>query len=406
MDTVLQAAARALSAFDPLAALRWIALREDPDALALRGIAAAQLSDYATARKLLGRAARAFEATDPTARARCLAAQGEVALASRDLKAAGVALTAASAELTRLGDHENALFVQLQLIRRLVLLGEVRSATQAHRAIGLRGASPKLSALAHLVGADIALRSLNSRAARACLSRARKAASAAGIASLNDEIEVTERELSAPAARVVEAGTERLIGLDEVENILRSKAFLVDACRRLIRSGNAIVPLVTRPVLLALAVSLGSAAPGDTLRETLAATAFGARRLNESTRVRLRVEIGRLRRMLVDLASVDATSAGFALRPHDDARVLVLLPPTSSEASAVMSLLRAGESWSTSALAAAMGASQRTVQRALIALRDEERVEGIGRGRTQRWIARPKEGFATALLLVSRAPNG
>jgi DNA-binding transcriptional ArsR family regulator len=204
----------------------------------------------------------------------------------------------------------------------------------------------------------------------------------------------------------VQAGVERPVRLDEVAQILRSKQLVVDACRRTIRRGDAIGSLVTRPVLRALGVALASADPAGATRESLAEGAFGARRMNESTRARLRVEIGRLRRAIAGLAEVEPTGRGYALRPRRDARVVVLLPPAPGEASALLALLRGGESWSTSALATAMGSSQRTVQRALVALRDEGRVEVTGRGRSQRWVARPPEGFATTLLLVTRGPNG
>jgi hypothetical protein len=406
MDPALGAAARALSAFDPLAALKRVALRDDAEALALRGVAMAQLGDYGAARKLLGRAARAFGRSDARARARCLAAQGDVALACRDVTEAGRALDAALIELDAQGDRLNALFVRLQRVRRLVLVGAVGEAAAMHGSLDLEGAPPRLRALADLVGADIAVRSLDPRGARAALARARRAARAARISSLSDEVERAARELDAPVARVVQAGAERLVGLDEVEGILRSRDLVVDACRRTMRAGGATVSLVTRPVLVALAVTLASALPGDATREALARAAFGSRRVTDSTRARLRVEIGRLRRTIAGLASVEASGQGYALRPRRRARVVVLLPPAPGEASALLALLRGGESWSTSALATALATSQRTVQRALTALRDEGRVEGIGRGRAQRWVARPPEGFATTLLLVVRGSSG
>jgi hypothetical protein len=161
------------------------------------------------------------------------------------------------------------------------------------------------------------------------------------------------------------------------------------------------VRLVTRPVLLALAVALGTASPGDVPRNALAEQAFGVRRENESVRARLRVEIGRLRRELRAVARVFSTDRGYALSPRNVTRVTVLLPPAPGDASAIVALLRSGESWTTSALAAALGIGQRTVQRALLALRDAGRVEGIGHGRSQRWIARAPQQFATNLLLVA-----
>jgi tetratricopeptide (TPR) repeat protein len=406
MDPALGAAALALAAFDPLAALKRVALRDDPEALALRGIAMAQLGDHGAARRLLGRAARAPGWSDPRTRARCLAAQGEVALACHDVAEAERAFDAALRELDAQGDHLNALFVRLQRVRRLVLVGEVGAAASVLLALDLTGAPPRLRALADLVGADIAVRKLDPRGARASLARAGRAAQDAAIPSLTDEVERAARELAAPVARAVQAGVERPVGLDEVEEILRSGELVIDACRRSIGLGDALVSLVTRPVLLALAVVLASAAPAGATREALAAAAFGSRRVTDSTRARLRVEIGRLRRALAELAELVPTAPGYALRARGGARVVVLLPPAPGEASALLALLRGGESWSTSALAAATGKSQRTVQRALTALRAEGRVEGLGRGRAQRWVARPPEGFATTLLLLMRGPTG
>ena len=419
MDPALEAAARALSAFAPLAALRLVALRDDPQALALRGVAMAQLGDYGAARSLLVRAARALEGVDPVGRARCLAALGELALARRDLGEAQRSLDEAATALDATGDRANGVFVRLQHVRRLVLGGSLGEAATLHRSLDLTDAAPRIRALFELIGADIAVRALDPRAARASLVRARRFGKVAAIPSLGDEIERAARELDSPVARVVREGEEHLATLDQVDAILRADDLVVDACRRTIREGGAVVSLVTRPVLLALALTLARAYPATATREALAEAAFGARRVTESVRVRLRVEIGRLRRAIAALADVvpiaQASSVaedraarvvaggGYALRPRGAAGVVVLLPPAEGEASALLALLRGGESWSTSALAAATGTSQRTVQRALMVLRDQGRAEGIGSGRSQRWVARPPEGFATTLLLVVRA---
>ncbi len=418
MDPALEAAARALSAFDSLGALRLVALRDEPHALALRGVAMAQLGDYGAARSLLVRASRALEGVDTLGHARCLAALGEVALARRDLAEVARWLEEALAALEANGDRPNGAFVRLQQVRRLVLVGAIADAATLHRTLDLGGAPPRIRALSDLIGADIAVRMLDPGAARAALGRAMKFGRVAAIPSLVDEIDRAARELDSPVARAFRAGEEELVNLDRVGAILRADGLVVDACRRTIREGDAVVSLVTRPVLLALAVTLARAWPGAATRESLAAAAFGARRVTESVRVRLRVEIGRLRRAMapladlvplarasslgVDCATSVVTSGGYALRPRGDAGVVVLLPPAEGEASALLALLRGGESWSTSALASAMGTSQRTVQRALMVLRDQGRVEGTGSGRSQRWVARPPEGFATTLLLVVR----
>jgi hypothetical protein len=408
MDPALGAAAQALSTFDPLGALKRIALRTDPPALALRGIAMAQLGDYSAARKLLGRAARSFEATDPRWRARCLAAEGEVALACRDLAAAGRALETAEVELAAHGDRINALFVGLQRVRLQLLLGNVSEALVLIQSLVLDKTPPRLRALAALVETDIAVRSLRARDARTAIARARSGCRAANIPSLTDEVERAARDLDAPVARLVRNGDEREALLDDIEDLEGERLFVVDACRREVRAGTVVIPFVTRPVLLALAVVLGRASHGEATREELIRDVFGGKRVSESLRVRLRVEIGRLRRLLAAIADVNATERGYSMRARlpRGASIVALLPPAIGEASALLALLRGGESWSTSALAGAIGSSQRTVQRALSALHEEGRVEVSGRGRSQRWVARPPQGFATALLLVTHSSSG
>jgi hypothetical protein len=190
--------------------------------------------------------------------------------------------------------------------------------------------------------------------------------------------------------------------LSEVEALVDSGDLLIDACRRQIRAGKAVVSLVTRPVLLAAAVALGECAPEETARAAIIAHAFGGRRATDSLRARLRVELGRLRRALAEIAEIKATPRGFALAPRGGGRVRLLLPPADGEASPLLALLSTGESWSTSALAAAVGRNQRTVQRALAELVAEGRVHAIGSGRARRWAAPPPPGFATTLLLVAQ----
>jgi hypothetical protein len=408
MDPRLGEAARALAACDPLAALGVVALRNDAPALALRGIAMAQLGEFTTARKLLGRAAKAFEGVDEAARGRCLAAEAEVLLACRDLPSAGRALDAAVRILDAEGDHGNALFVRLQLVRRLVLLGELNEATKALRALDLeRAPAPaRLIAAAELVRADIAMLGLRAKEAQSAIERARIAARFAKIPSLVTEVDQAAERLAAPIARLSVAGTERVVVLAETEAFLRSGDLIVDACRRTARAGKIVVPLVTRPVLFALIAALGDAAPRDASRDELVRRAFGAKRSNDSYRSRLRVEIGRLRAAISAIAEVRATPSGFCLLPRRGSVVRVLHPPTPGEASTLLALLGGGESWSTSALAAALGKSQRTVQRALGELLDAGRIQAIGRGRSRRWVAPPPSGFATTLLLAARVDSG
>jgi tetratricopeptide (TPR) repeat protein len=365
MDPALSAAARALAAGDPLGALRHVALRDDAPALALRGTAMAQLGDHGRARQLLARAARAFGPGDRRARARCVTAEAEVALASRDLVFPTRALGAAIAALEAQGDRRNALHARLVAARWLLLVGQLDRAEGAIDALDRRDADEALAAVAELATAEIARRRLASGRAREALTRARDAARRSGIPALAGEVLAALRALDAPAARLLASGEERLLRLDDVEGLLASGELVVDACRRAVRQGSVTIALERRPVLLALARALAEAAPGDVARDALARRVFGPASVAGSQRARLRVEIGRLRRALAPLADVRATARGFSIAPRAGARVVVLAPPIDGDDAAVLALLADGERWSTSALALALGASQRTVQRAL-----------------------------------------
>jgi len=403
MDSLVTAAARALKAGDPLGALKRIALRDDAPALALRGIAMAQLGEFAKAKVLLRRAARSFGARERVERARCVTAEAEVALASRDLGWPTHALDEARRTFGALGDHDNRLHASLLQIRRLLLLGRVTEAGDAFDNLDLRAAPAMLTARGELVAFEIALRRGHTAPARAALARARSAAGRSGIDPLCAEVERAEHTLALPVARLIARGEERPLVLAEVETVLASQHLIVDACRRTARLERREVRLARRPVLFALLRSLAEAWPGEATREILCERAFGARRINESHRARLRVELGRLRKELRSLAEVRATPGGFALLPRSGA-VLVLAPPIESPDAAVLALMADGEAWSTSALALALGSSQRTVQRALGALEASGKVRTLGRGRTRRWLSAPIGGFATTLLLP--APPG
>ena len=405
MDSLITAAARALKAGDPLGALKRIALRDDAPALALRGIAMAQLGELGKARLLLRRAARAFGPTERVERARCVTAEAEVALASRDLGWPTQALDEARRTFDALGDHDNGLHAALLQIRRLLLLGRVSEAGEALDELDLRAAPTMLTTRGELVAFEIALRHGHAAPARAALTRARIAADRSGIAPLCAEVERAEQSLALPAARLIVGGAERLLVLAEVEALLASQHLIVDACRRAARSEGREVRLARRPVLFALLRSLAEAWPGEATREMLCEHAFRAKRINASHRARLRVELGRLRRELRALADVRATPGGFTLLPLSG-DVLVLAPPIESADAAVLALMADGETWSTSALALALGASQRTVQRALGALDASGKVRALGRGRARRWLAAPIGGFATTLLLPAPPVTG
>jgi hypothetical protein len=408
MDSLIASAARALAAGDPLGALQRVALRDDPPALALRGIAMAQLGDYDRARRLLRRAARGFGAGERLAQARCQVAEAEVALAARDLSGPGPALDAAAQALDALGDRANALYARLVGARRQLLVGELEAAERTLAAVGVvaAGAPPPLAARAELTRAELALRRLRAADAAAALGRAHAAALAAGIPALIAEVGRVRRVLSAPSARLIRGGVARPVRLDEVETLLASGDLVVDACRRAVRGSARSVPLAGRPVLFALAAALAEAWPTDVPRDRLVERAFEARAADESYRARLRVELGRLRAALRPLARIEATRRGFALLPAGGRAVVVLAPPIDGPAGAIVALLEGGEPWSTSALARALGSSQRTVQRALRQLEAAAAVRAVGRGRARRWLAPPIGGFATTLLLPGALPVG
>jgi tetratricopeptide (TPR) repeat protein len=406
VDSLIAAAGRALAAGDVLEALKRVGLRDDPPALALRGIAMAQLGEYPRARDLLRRAARGFGAHEELPRARCVVAEAEVALAMRDLGGAPRALAAAAASLEARGDRANALHARLIAARRLLLLGRLDEAAAALARVDARGLPPSLSAVAELIAAELGLRSLRTGEAQAALARAHEAADRARVPALLAEVAEARAALDRPAARGLFAGSERALRLDEVAALLASGALVVDACRRDLSAGAARVLLARRPVLFALARGLAEAWPGDVDRHTLIARAFGTRRPNETHRARLRVEIGRLRALVGELARIEATVRGFVLRPRGGRDVVVLAPPVDGDQASLAALLADGAAWSTSALALALGSSQRTVQRALVELEAVGRVRSIGQARARRWLSSPLAGFTTILLLPAVLPSG
>ncbi len=404
MDSLITAAALALAAGDPLAALQRVALRDDAPALALRGIAMAQLGEFVRAKELLRRAVRAFGPKEAVARARCLVAEAEIALASRDLGWPAKTLSDARATLESHGDRLNAAHARYLEVRRLVLIGRLDDAERMLADLDPTLFPPAWRTAHDLVLAGIAMRRIRTKDARAALSRAETSARAARIPALTAEVESACRILNTPAARLISRGAERLLLLEDVESLLKSKTLVVDACRHAVRDARTVISLTTRPVLFALARALAEAWPGDVPRDQLLARAFGAQFVDESHRARLRVEVGRLRKALRPLAAIKATKRGFALAPRRGRELVVLARPVEEEHADVLAFLADGESWSSSALALALGASQRTVQRALDSLAADGKVQSFGQARARRWITPPVPGFTTILLLPAPLP--
>jgi len=405
MDSLITAAARALAAGNPLDALNRVALRDDAPALALRGIAMAQLGDLARAKALVRRAAHAFGPKEAVSRARCIVAEAEIALVSRELRWPAKALDAARTTLEAHGDCVNASYARYLGARRLLLMGRLDEAERTLAELDPTPFPPASRAAYELVVAGIALRRLRTKTARAALARAGRAAHHAGIPALAKEVQSASRVLNTPAARLIAHGEERFLLLEEVEALLATNAFIVDACRLVVRDDNDAVSLAKRPVLFALARALGEAWPRDVPRHALIARAFRVKLNDESHRARLRVEVGRLRTLSQPLGGIRATKRGFVLEPRYAQQVKVLTPPVEEKHAGVLALLADGESWSSSALALALGASQRTVQRALDSLAAADKVQSFGRGRARRWMTPPVPGFPTALLLPAPLPS-
>jgi hypothetical protein len=350
-------------------------------------------------------AARAFGPRETVARARCVVAEAEIALASRDLGWPAKALEAARITLEQHGDRVNAAHARYLSVRRLLLIGQLDEAERTLDKVDIASLPPALSVVHDLVVAGIAIRRLQIQAARDALKRAGQHARIAGIPALTAEVESAQLVLHTPAARLVKQGGIRSLTLADVEALFATKALIVDACRFAVREMRTTIPLAKRPVLFALARALAEAWPEDVPRAVLIGQAFRGREADESYRARLRVEIGRLRRALKTLADINATPRGFVLAPRRAREVVVLARPVEEEHATILAFLADGESWSSSALALALGASQRTVQRALDALAAAGRVQSFGAGRALRWMTPPIPGFATALLLPTPLPG-
>ena len=314
-------------------------------------------------------------------------------------------LDAARATLEKHGDRINAAHARYLEVRRLLLIGRLDEAERGLAELDSMPLPAALRAAHELVVAGIAMRRLQTKTAREALALAERAARQAGIPALTAEVENASLILNTPAARLISRSEQRPLLLEDVEALLASKAIVVDACRYVVRDARTTVSLAKRPVLFMLARILGEAWPGDVARSILVARAFRAKRADESHRARLRVEVGRLRRMLRKLADVSATEQGFALVPHRAREVVVLARPVEEENAEVLAFLADGESWSSSALALALGASQRTVQRALDSLAAAGKVQSFGDGRARRWMTPPVPGFTTALLLPAPLPS-
>jgi DNA-binding winged helix-turn-helix (wHTH) protein len=332
-------------------------------------------------------------------------AEAEIALASRDLSWVPKSLRAARVILEEHGDRVNAAHARYLEIRRLLLIAHLDEAEHALGQLDPNALPPPLRAAHELLIAGIAVRRVQAGKARIAFARAAHAAHQAGIPALAAEVEAASLVLTTPAARLIAHGEERDLLLEEVETLLSSSSLVVDACRFSVREAGTAIELARRPVLFTLARLLAEAWPADVSRETLIARAFRAKRVDETYRARLRVELGRLRSALRTLADVVATKRGFRISPRRVRDIIVLARPVEDEHAALLALLADGESWSSSALALALGTSARTVQRGLESLAGAVKVQALGRGRARRWMSSPLPGFTTTLLLPVTLPS-
>ncbi len=394
-------ARRALAVGEPLRALGLIGRDDSATALMLRGIAYAQLGDLDLARVSLSRAAAL--ADEPLTRARARAALVEIALNAGDPGPAARDATACAEELDELGDGRNAAMQRLVLARAEVLLGRLGEARHVVEQVMTADLPADLFAVACLAQAEIAIRGLAATAARDALARARRSLEGAPHPLLERALGALEGELSVPVARILRSGALKDADLFAIEDVSRGQVLLVDACRQLAIGGRVTIPLARRPVLFALLLALGRAWPDSVARDELAARAFDARKVNASHRSRLRVEMGRLRKIMDGLAAEPkASDDGYVLTSARD--VVVLLPPSDDEAARIGFLLADGASWSAQGLAEHAGVSRRTAQRALGALVASAAAVRTGRGKHVRY-ARPGGSIASRMLLLGLVPQ-
>ncbi len=391
MDAGVTAAARALDAGDVISALKFVAARSDPAALSLRGIAMARLGELDAARRHLIRAERLFGA-DAHAGARCAVARSEVELAMRRF-APNRDLEVAIATLDLADDERNVAWARLVAARRSIVLGRIDEAEAWLAKVGEAPLAPLALAVQALAELEIALQRLEGPRARAAVARAREHARA--FPALEAEIAHAALALDRVVARVRSKGGMRDLRIDDLGELKSSGALVVDACRRRVIVGTTERDLRARPISFALLRALAEALPSDVGRDDLARLSFGALRPNESLRVRLRVEIGRVRTLIRGLADVVATAGGYRLAADRD--VVVLSLPDETDNADVLSLVESGDTWTASSLAAALGCGVRRVQRALADLAAAGRVQSFGAGRARRWGA--KSRIASHLLL-------
>jgi hypothetical protein len=403
VDDPLSIAGRALSAGDPLHALRALAEGTSAPARALRGIALSQLGETHAARRLLLSAHASFHRSrQPLFAARCAAALAELDAVDGRFRHAHRRLGQSRRALRKLGDRANAAWLALIEARLRTLLGDAAGAASVLRAAERdthpHGRPlPRLDASFALARAEMHLRALEAEAATRALASARWAARRAGHAVLLAEVDRLSTQLATPVATV--NGTQATLA--ELERLFhRRDTFVVDGLRRRLLDPAGAVDLRRRPVLFALLATLAQAFPRAVPARALAAQAFETRQMNDSVTARLRVELSRLRRALGARASLEAGPSGWTLRPARGSVPVCVRSVHEGARGALWGLLADGSLWSAAVLARVLGLNVRTVQRGLADLGPA--LASHGRGPARRYaLADASAGIATRMLLVA-----
>jgi hypothetical protein len=337
---------------------------------------------------------------DRLLRARCLAAEAEIALALGDLRWSAEPVACAVAELEAVGDSRNAAYLQLVAARAALRLGRPKDAERLLRYAKFASVAPLERTFAELVRVELAAKRGDPDLLASALKSASAAADRASIPSLVSEVARIRDHYLGPTAVITSRGRARTASFCEVCALGSSSDVVIDGGGREVRSSGECVSFARRPVLFELLRALAEAWPDAVPRDVLITRAFGARRPNESHRIRLRVEIGRLRSIARAWLGVIAEEPGYALSAPRE--VALVMPLEESSSSRVLSLMHGGEPWSASSLALALDVSERTIQRSLGELQIAGKVGAMGNGRARRWVRLFE--IPTDLLLPRSSP--
>lgn len=394
---------------DPLARLRATNGKSDPESLARRGVALSALEEWEGALALLDQARALFAAAgDERGAARTRLAALEISVFCRDIAGADEELAAAARELARLGDHANATWARVVAARLGVLLGRGGEALRDLEAVGGDQTAPRVTrAIALLAAGEAALRTRRASLARDLFRSARDLVSAAD-PMLWSEIARALAALDEPVVVAIERREETRMDMLAVEAIVTpppmggDRRFVVDSpAGVLIGPDGERRSLRAKPALLALLVALARSHPDAVEWKALASSVMSAPRPNESHRARLKVELGRLRRMLPSGTAIRSLGGG-AWTLETAASVVTLVPLLRrAPEERALTLLSDGRAWRAKDLAEALEMGPRVMQRDLAALAARGVVRQTGRGPTTRWYVPGRaESIASQMLLL------